>query len=158
MTATLTDKEAFNLLAEQVARGEKDGFAADLVQKGGKYGLSEAQFWWIHKLGMPENKCELQANEIVARFTEASFNNVAVKHLRLYIPDAEGGTVKFAFAGPRSKHHGDVWVTDDGEYPNNKLYGRIPRSTGIFVGRDVPDLVQVVIQQVNDNAGDYMPW
>jgi len=46
-----TDKDAFDKLSRHVSdRADDESFESDLISKGKRYGLSEQQFWWVHKL------------------------------------------------------------------------------------------------------------
>lgn len=159
LTTTLTDGQAFERLADLVDKGERDGFAEDLIIRGRKYNnISEQQFWWIHKLGQPQAPlCEVEVYEIWCRFDAAHQNGVKTKHLRKEFP-CEDSTVILSFCGPRSKYYGDIWVTGPGKYPDNKLYGRIQSGCGTLLGRGVPEAVQKLVVQINEHVDDHLPW
>ena len=151
-----TDKEAFTELQRLVLDGWDSEFPVSLLQQGLKRGLSEEQFWWVHKLIEPKD--EVPCGNITHRMQEALFAGAKVKDLKLTLTTGQGNPVKISMAGPKSKNHGDVWVTDDGEYPDNKLYGRISRTTGVFVGEGVPQDVQELLATIHDNPDAHLPW
>ena len=151
-----SDGEAFAELERRVDEGSVGEFARDLVSKGRRYGLSEEQYWWVHKLLVPPT--ELDCSEVATRMRNARRNGVGIKALRLTVSSDEGNVVQLSMAGSRSKYCGDIWVTDGGVYPDNTLYGRIDAVSGMFLGSDVPDDVTKVLEDIQDNPEDYMPW
>lgn len=156
VTTSYSDAEAFRVVEQAVREGRLDGFAVDLVTKGSKYGLSDEQFWWVHRLANPEPMVEQPAQNVLHAFKQAAANGVKARNLKL-LYQTDDGTVQLAMAGAKSKYQGDIWVTDGGTYPDNKLYGRIDGAHGIFRGRDVPQHVAKLITQLNDGKAK-MPW
>lgn len=144
-----TDKEAFDIVAQAVKNRSMGNFASDLIDKGNRYGLSEEQFWWVHKLAN-QQEVKIQAGNILHVFTQAALNGVSTRHLKQSF-ETPGGTVGLSISGLSSRHAGTIWVTDGGKYPDNKLYGKIDKAHGIFTGTDVPPYVIELIKELNDN-------
>jgi len=158
LTTVRTDKEAFDELERQVQDGQQDTFAADLVYKGARNGLSEEQFWWVHKLLEPRDECMIPVGNITHRMHAALDAGASMRSLKVELRTSDDQPVKLAMAGSRSKYSGDVWVTDDGAYPDNRLYGRIEHTTGVFKGHNVPVSVQDLLRAVQSNPDRYLPW
>ena len=155
LTTHMTDAEAFKELERQVTDGEQAGFAFDLILKGKKYGLSQEQFWWVHKLAEP--KVLIDADHIVNTFHKARDNGVKQRSLKTTVL-ADGVPVVLSLAGPRSKYKGDIWVTDDGDYPGNTIFGRIGHESGVFEGKGVPEAVAKLIDCIQMDPESYLPW
>ena len=153
-----TEKQAFAELERRVKAGEASDFAADLIRKGRKNGLSDEQFWWVHKLLEPVNEVEIPCGNINARMNNARDNGVKVRNLKVRFDTELDGCVQLMMAGPRSKYYRSIWVTDGGQYPENVLYGMIDYNTGVFKGRDVPLEIQALLREINDNTEAYLPW
>lgn len=156
VTTPYTDGEAFKVLEQQMKDGNASQFAVDLIYKGRKYGLSEEQFWWIHRLAIPEPPLEIKVPNIRHSVECALEAGVKAKNIKKRF-DLPEGNVVVAMAGPRSKHYGTIFVTDDGVYPDNKYYGKID-AHGIFTGRNTPEFVQKLIVAINDNVPAHFPW
>lgn len=158
ISTTRSDKDAFNELERRVEEGNAGTFAADLISKGTRYGLSDEQFWWVHSLLEPVDHAEIPCGEITARMHDALLNGVKMRNMKCNLLTEGGQPIRLSMAGSRSKYHGDVWVTDDGEYPSNRLFGRIEQSTGIFKGHNVPEDVQILLIAIQENPEAYLPW
>lgn len=157
LETTRTDKEAFDELERLVEEGKADQFATDLIQKGIKNGLSEEQFWWVHKL-CDQTNVKLPLGNISGRMAAAVRAGVSLRAMKCSLETSENKIVRLSIAGQRSKNAGDVWVSDDGKYPDNVLYGRIETATGIFHGRNTPEDVLEMLTLVNDHPDAYLPW
>jgi hypothetical protein len=133
----LTDEEAMHVL-----RDVPGSFAADLLSKAARWGLSPDQMAWAHKLAIEH--LARKAGLIKVR----SYKNIAIR-LRAMLSTSEfpklstgkGATaVAVSLAGPRSKYTGDVMISDLGRYPNNRFFGRLDGNTGEYFG-NAPDFV-----------------
>lgn len=144
-----TDKEAFDIVSQAVNHGSLGNFAVDLITKGNKYGLSDEQFWWVHKLAN-QQQVSIQAGNILHVFNQAKLNGVSPRRLKQEF-ETPNGTIVLSISGPSSRHAGTIWVADEGKYPDNKLYGKIDKAHGIFTGTDVPQHVVDFIKDLNDN-------
>jgi hypothetical protein len=55
LVTTMTDKKAFKTVEKIVeANPHQNKFAANLITTGKKHGLTDEQFWWIHKIAQME--------------------------------------------------------------------------------------------------------
>jgi len=152
-----TDAEAFKVLEDQIAGGKLQGFAVDLVSKGKKYGLSEEQYWWVHRLAVPREREEIDCNDILQAFLRARSNGVKQRNMKVDYKLPDGTTLRLALASQRSKNAGCIYVTDDGTYPDNKYYGKIDQH-GFFSGYDVPLQVSDRLHVILENIEAHLPW
>jgi hypothetical protein len=120
-------------LAEGVTLLQKadQNFARDLVSQHTKKGyLSEKQWEWVERfldavecVGVPDFTKEfMQVGDmhgVMALFTKAKEH---LKHPKIVLQTKGGQKVALALAGPQSKHHGSVVVTDGAGYPFNKFF------------------------------------
>jgi hypothetical protein len=107
-------------------------FARDLVKGFKKKGsLSEKQWEWVEILadriecaGVPDFTKEfMQVGDmhgVMALFTKAKEH---LKYPMIVLQTKGGQKVALALAGPQSKNHGSVVVTDGAGYPYNKFFG-----------------------------------
>lgn len=152
-----TDSEAFTIVEDGVRKGTLGSFAAELVNKGARYGLSEEQYWWIHRLAVPPVTVKVNCNNIMHRFQRAFDNGVRASRMKVNFL-TEGGPIRLSFATPRSKNFRDVYVTDDGEYPDNTYYGKIDHNSGMMTVNDsTPQFVIDFLNNLNDSP-DKLPW
>lgn len=152
-----TEAEAFKIVEDGVTSGKLTGFAADLIAKGKRYGLSEEQYWWVHRLAVPREQEQLDCNAIVQSFTRGKHNGVKQRNQKVDFVLSDGSKLRLAAASARSKHAGCIFVTDDGAYPDNKYYGKIDQH-GFFTGYDVPSLVVERLLDICENIEAHLPW
>lgn len=160
LTTGFTDKEACKLLAESVRDGNAEDFAVDLHSKGQRYGFSDEQMWWVHYFALKASEPRIVYTNINAAFQRALINHVSPRKMVVLIQtDDLLGTVKLSFAGQRSRYYGSVWITDEGTYPDNQLYGRIDGQHGVLnQGRAWNDNVKDLLNKVEENVSAYLPW
>lgn len=151
----LSDKEAFNTLEKHVEQGHGTDFARDLVFKGQRHGLSEEQFWWVHKMAndIVNPPKPLMLTNIANRFTRARDRGVKVKDLKAKIGSVEvhgqPRKVELSYATGRSRYPGSVWVN----IPEVEIYcGRIDTDGTFFRTTNCPDEVVTVLLKTNDEA------
>lgn len=123
-------------------------FAADLVRKGRKWGLSDKQMFWVDKFISNEAGAEPKKLEgfeaIVHLLTDASAN---LKYPKIRLRTENGSAVVFVLAGSRAKLPGTVNVTDGGRYGDNTWYGRIHLDGAWQLpNKEVADDVQLLVQ------------
>lgn len=68
-----------------------------------------------------------------------------LKYPKIRLQDAQGQTVILKLSGSQSKYQGQLQITDDGQYPNNRYYGRIDKAGHFQAGRDSrPDILALL--------------
>ncbi len=128
-------------------------FAADLVRKGRKWGLSNKQMFWVDKFINGEVNAEPAKLEgfgaIVDLLTDASAN---LKYPKVRLRTEDGQAVVFGLAGGRARFPGSVNVTDGGRYGDNVWFGRI-HLDGVWQlpGKEVADEVRFLVQAFADD-------
>ena len=152
-----TDKEAFDKLKRRALEGSVGDFATDLLTKGARYGLSDQQFWWIHKLLLElENPPERpQMMGIWNAYSRAKLAMVSQKDMTMSFGIEEGGSdLVFSVAGSRSQYAGSIWV----RIPLDDIYlGRI--TDGLFYrAAACSDELLDVISSIDEKATSKFPW
>lgn len=122
-------------LMEELAERDKN-FCNDLIN--GKYGfkkrgyLSEKQIVWIEtfykrSLGIEDKPKEETVGDLhglIELFTEA-LGKLKFPKIKMVV---KGYPLRLSLAGPKSKYHGSVIITDGGPYGDNKWYGAVSPS------------------------------
>lgn len=145
----LTDQEALAVL-----RDVPGSFAADLLTKDGRWGLSPDQIAWAHKLAI--ESLARKAGLVKVR----TYANIPMRLRAMLATDeypklsvGKGASkVEVSLAGARSKYAGDVMITDGRRYPNNLFHGRLDGSTGEHVG-NCPDFVFEALESLDGLCG-----
>ena len=151
-----TDAEAFEKLAV-IAEQTGNSFATDLVVKGRRNGLSEEQFFWVHKLVADhENPPKLILYpEIASAYRRGRDAGVSQRNMKYQIGYAGDQVVQLAIAGPRSKNAGCVWVT----LPDTDTYcGKIGLDNCFYRSKTCGDDVVEVLNKLEENVGAMLPW
>jgi hypothetical protein len=118
-------------------------FAADLVRKARKYKkISDKQFYWVEKLidrALNQGEPESPDGVLVGDFAKmvAMFNTAGtkIKYPSLTFMLRNGDDhfkVVIKRAGPKSKYHGELMLTDGGPWGENVWYGRIT-TEGVWI-------------------------
>lgn len=135
----LTDRQA-----QEICANSRSNFARDLALKmDSKWGLSESQMFWLHKLANDDGKppkaeaIGVDFEAIAAIFGKAAENLKFPKLNFTAIPDV--GNVTLSLCGSQSKYTGEINVTDGGRYGEGKWYGRINKEGGFVRGKAATD-------------------
>jgi hypothetical protein len=152
-----TDKEAFDRLKKHtVEKDDDESFEFDLINKGQRYGLSEQQFWWVHKLLLDlENPPERpQLMGIWNAYSRAKIAMVGQRGMKRCIGiDESGESILFSVAGERSKYRGSIWVKD----LDDTYLGRI--TNGLFYRADACSDIQIEhLRHIDERAEKSFPW
>lgn len=129
------------LIAEDQLPARDHSFANDLI--AGKYGfekrgyLSEGQMGWIgvltdRALGLevvPETTLVGNLEGLVELFEQALEK---AKRPKIVLTSA-GQKIKLSVAGPKSKYHGCIMITDGGPYGDNKWFGTVNPQSGEWI-------------------------
>ena len=133
-------------------KAQRDDFAQDLIRKHKRYGLTDNQKPWAHKL----------AAEATGHLTDDSLRIEGFSHLvdRFDQTGMERPKLRFGSVGPDGvrfsqtsggSEPGSIVVTSDEAYQSNTFYGRIHRD-GEFEGRgEVPEHVQDLLERLQDD-------
>ena len=132
---------------EVVKKNHASNFARELVEKHEKYGLSDKQAAWIHKLANEEPR-ESRDPLALGLTGIAAMLKVKTGKGRPKLKVADGVVV--TLNGERSKNPGHVTVTDGGPYGENRYYGRIDDDGTIYPGREFTDEVQQALVAFNN--------
>ena len=155
-----SDVEALYRLQQFVENGEGGDFAADLAARGMR--CSPTQMFWVHKLllDLENHAPAITYGKIIASYTRGRENGVGQRSMKMPVGRVEegqydGAVVQLSIAGNRSKHSGCVWVT----LPQEDHYcGRIGLDGVFYKVQQCPDEVLPVLQQVEDNVEEMLPW
>jgi len=135
--------------AELVARGNPSKFARELLEKHHRYGLSDKQAAWVHKMASEEPREQREPLALgltnIVRMLEVMPGKGKRK---LQIADG----IEVSLNGPRSKNPGHVSVTDGGPYKDNTYYGRIDDEGTVYTGRDFTDQIQQALVSFNNQG------
>ena len=134
-------KDLQTLIAEGMLPARDLSFATDLIN--GKYGfvkrgyLSSGQMNWIgvltdRALGLEEvpTNTEVGNLEGLVELFEAALENA--KRPKIVLTSA-GQKIKLTVAGPKSKYHGCIMITDGGPYGDNKWFGTVNPIDGTWL-------------------------
>lgn len=139
-------------------------FAADLRRKmGGRWGLSEGQLAWLHKLAIEFSSPAAAPPPPVAKgnFGQITFFlQPAVETLKSYArvvfrTDA-GFNVEIRSAWKQGKHQGAFWVSDGGDRYSNRLFGKLDGNGDWFPSADCPPEVTKLLTDFNANPEVYV--
>jgi len=128
--------------------GNNSQFARDLIEKQERFGLSDAQAAWVHKLAMDNNDrpapLELGLTNIAKMLAVMPGKGRRKQEV------AQG--IEVSLNGPKSKNPGHVSVTDGGPYKDNTYFGRIDDNGTVFPGRDWNDEVTQALVAFNNQG------
>lgn len=161
MPEVVEDFEKGGLLAE--LEGRDLSFITDLLY--GKYGytkrgkLSDKQMYWVgvlykKALGIeekPESETVGDLHGLVDLFTEA-LGKLKFPKIKL---EVKGYPLRLSLAGPKSKYHGSVIITDGGPYGDNKWYGAVSPSGTWTPSKSVtPELRSIIARTLTAFSND----
>ena len=157
LETTYSNKDAFDRLSKHaVEEGDDKSFAADLTSKGNRYGLSEQQFWWVHKLVLDiENPPEQpQLMGIWNAYSRAKIAMVSQRGMQRCISVADTReSLIFSVAGEKSKYRGSLWVKDQ----DDTYLGRI--TNGLFYRANACSDIQIEhLRHIDEGADGKFPW
>lgn len=129
-------------------------FANNLIN--GKYGyhkrngkLSGKQVHWIEVLYMRALGIDAPPKEETVGNLEGLINLFVLAKQNLKFPkiklEVNGNPLRLALAGPKSKYHGSVTITDGGPYGDNKWYGAVSPEGAWKPSRAVTDELRPLI-------------
>lgn len=156
LTTTLDGREAVALV-----RAAGQPFGLDLLAKLDRDGrLSRAQWFWVYRLAEQQRAADGAAQpepgplrDVRAMLTAAA----AHKHRpSIRVETESAGRLVLALAGPRSRHAGQVLLTDGGRYPGNRYYGRIDPAGRLVPGRDLDDRMRAVLDTLAADPLGYL--
>jgi len=132
-------------------RGE---FPQSLVAQFDRRGfLSDKQWYWVEKLTSENAESEKPGDylRIVELLQRAQQH---LKYPKLWLDSKATGALRLHLAGPRSRHHGQVQITDGAPYGENIYYGRISKAGQLKASASVtPEIREVLIALAGDPVG-----
>ena len=142
--------ETLDDAVEVVKKNHTSKFATELVEKHERFGLSDKQAAWIHKLANEEPRQQRETLALGLTNIAAMLRNKPGKG-RPKMTVADG--VEVSLNGPRSKNPDHVTVTDGNpSFDDRVYYGRIDPSGTIYPGRDFSDEVQQALVAFNNQG------
>lgn len=130
--------------------GNRSQFALDLVEKHERFGLSDKQAAWAHKIACDPPR---ETREPLALGLTGIAAMLRVKpgkgRPKLAITDG----VEVSLNGPKSKNPDHVTVTDGNPNFDDRIYyGRIDPDGTVYPGRDFTDEVQQALVAFNNQG------
>lgn len=126
-------------------------FARDLVEKAYRWDPSEKQEFYIRKLARQATAPKKEAvvenvdlSKIVSLFKKAQ---TKLRNPKVQLATNDGLPVQLKVAGPRSKYHGQVIVSDGGPFGANVWYGNIDQSGNWRQTNRVTDEVAALVKE-----------
>ena len=154
--------ETLDDAVEVLKRDHTSKFARELVEKHEKFGLSDKQAAWVHKIAGEEPRQGRDPLELGLTGIAAMLKVKPGKG-RPKLDVAPG--VQVTLNSEKSKNPGHVTITDGGPYGDNKYYGRIDERGTVYAGRDFTDEVQQALvafnnqhQETNDDLDEDLPF
>ncbi len=138
--------DAVEVLKKDHAR---NSFASDLVEKHERFGLSDAQAAWVHKIASEEPRVQRAPLELDLRNIAVMLRNKPGKG-RPKLTVADGVVV--TLNSDKSKNPGHVSVTDGGPYKQNTYFGRIDDSGTVYPAAAFTDEVQQALVAFNNQG------
>ncbi len=120
-----------NLNHVEICRGlTSNNFAQSLVaQLDRKGSLSPKQEYWVEKLANESIVAKVPATNAVTGLDRVNdiFDDAALnlKYPKIVIQFADGTDLKLSLAGPKSRYHGAVQLTDGRPFGENQYFGRV---------------------------------
>lgn len=146
------------------ASGNRSQFALDIVTKHERFGLSDKQAAWAHRLAtQPPRETRDPLALGLTNIAPMLRNLPGKKRPKLQVADG----VVVTLNSDKSKNPGHVTITDGGPYGDNQYFGRIdPDSGTVYAGRDFTDeVLQALVafnnqnpQESNDIDDDDLPF
>jgi hypothetical protein len=103
------------------------------------------------QMSLPTVRVTLNAAGILALFDKAAQH---LKYPKIRLQTPSGQPVQLYRSGPKSKHPGQLAVTDGMKYGFNKFFGRIDQAGTFFAGsHSHPELVSLLEELSKDPAG-----
>jgi hypothetical protein len=127
--------------------GNRSEFARDIVEKHERFGLSDKQAAWAHRLATQPPREQREPLALGLTNIAAMLRNKPGKG-RPKLQVAEG--VHVSLNSERSKNPGHVTITDGGPYGESVYYGRIDDAGTIYTGRAWTEEVQHALEQFNN--------
>lgn len=140
-------------------------FAASLIlQYEDRGSLSDKQWYWVEKLAADAAAPE-PGPVAVGTFTgvfqliERAAEHLRFPKIRLGFggPSGIANDLVLKIAGPRSRYHGDILVTDGRPFGENKFYGVITEDGEYAPGRDArsdSDVAEALVAKLTSLADD----
>lgn len=128
------------------ASGNRSEFAADLVTKHERFGLSDKQAAWVHKLANDDEQRPAPLDLGLTNIAAMLRNKPGKGRPKLQV--AEG--VQVTLNSEKSKNPGHVTVTDGGPFGDNKYFARINDEGTVLPGSDFSDEVQQALVAFNN--------
>jgi hypothetical protein len=144
------------------ASGNRSEFAVDLVTKHERFGLSDKQAAWVHKLAIDKREVREPLRLGLTNIALMLRNKPGKGRPKLEVADG----VVVTLNSDKSKNPGHVSVTDGGPYGESVYFGRIDPEGTVHAGRDFTDEVQQALvafnnqnpQESNDIDDDDLPF
>jgi hypothetical protein len=128
-------------------------FAQSLIDSCAQYGsLTQGRLDWVEKLidrakNPPAAPMAINVAGVRALFDQAA---QALKWPKIRLEGDDGTPVVISIAGPKSKYSGQLMVTDGGQYPNNRWFGRV-EGTEFHASRDTSPAVRALLSGLSDD-------
>ena len=143
--------EAVDALAKSGTRSE---FARDIIDKHEKYGLSEKQQAWAHKLAVDANRPPPEDLDLgldgIARMLQALPRDSRRKPSIAI--DVHGQSVSLSLNGEKSRTPGSITLTDGKPFGENKYFGRISPEGVVSPSRSWTDEIQKAVVRLNETG------
>lgn len=159
ITTKYSHKEAFERLERYSNQGQGGEFAQNLIYRGSKNGLSEEQFWWVHKLVMDiENPPQpILFPAITNAFARAQEAGVKQRNMKTQIAHDDGAALWLSVAGLRSRHVGSIWVVVKEQHCETYC-GRIGTDSVFYKTNECPEWAMRSLEIVEEHPVRFLPW
>ena len=146
-------EEVMDVLSK-MPRREPPSFANDLVDNHGKYGLSQIQISWAHKIAVDSTRPPPEDLDLgldgIARMLQALPRDSRRKPSIAI--DVHGQTVSLSLNGEKSRTPGSVTLTDGKPFGENKYFGRISPEGVVSPSRNWKDEIQKAVVRLNETG------
>ena len=143
------------------ASGNRSEFARDLVEKHERFGLSDSQAAWVHKLSLGNDRP--QPLELGIKGIAAAIRVMPGRRPKLTLADGLVATVN----SEKSKNPGHVTLTDGGPWGESVYFARIDDEGTVWPGRDYTDTITQALvawsnanpqKETNDDLDEDLPF